>query len=142
MLSPIIKNLIMIGIKAGKLKAKKILIITENEPAAPATIPPSTKAIKVWCATESMGKRKMPAEPQTTPEKVKVTKNNVSQRPASSRACEECPYLKQSKYLRSDMDIITENHMIKIECGMTFHSMKLRMNELTRLAIMPIGACL
>lgn len=130
------------GTKAGRLKAKKDRILTENVPDAPATIPPSTKATNVWCAIESIGKRKMPAEPQTTPEQAKLTQDHISPRVTSSGICDKCLNLEKSRYLKIDTEIIAENHMIRIVWEMTSHSIKLRMIELKRVAIIPTGAFL
>ncbi|MDY7032990.1 MAG: hypothetical protein SVY10_13915 [Thermodesulfobacteriota bacterium] len=132
----------IIGTKANRLKARKYRIIIENVPDAPATIPPKTKAIKVWCAIESRGKRKMPEEPQTTPEKTKLTKDRISQRAVVSDVCNERSYCKKSRHLKSDTDTIAKNQMMSLEWGMTFHSIKQRMSEFTRVATIPIGVSL
>ena len=91
---------------------------------------------------ESTENRKIPAEPQTMPDKAMPTINHVAQRQASADVGDERQYLHKDKYLRNDIDTVAESHEINIECGMTFQRMKVRINEFTMVAPIPMGACL
>jgi hypothetical protein len=62
------------------------------------------------------------------------------QRPVSRDSDVACLYLYTNKYLMNVIEKMHTSHAIKTLCEITFHKMKVRIEEFTKVAIMLIGA--
>jgi hypothetical protein len=98
--------------------------------------------MKIWWIIESTGKRNIPAEPQTIPEKAILIRNHMSCLLVSVGFGDERENLRKSRYLKRATDTHAPNHTMRAAGEMTFQSMKVRIRELTSVAIKPIGVCL
>ena len=83
----------------------------------------------------------MPAEPQIMPDRAVPAMKSIPHWSAREQVAEERQYLYSSGYLPSDMNRVAASHVNNAPWPVTPHKMETRMNELIRVASMPIGAC-